>query len=152
MIFQRRYCCQREVISIRISARKKIGILVLLAATALSPLFELAQADADENIKVTLKNFLDVKSFHGKFSSSPVVEAGIPASEHILIVKSCNCLDNAKDKSGNEYYFYMVDHHNELKALITASKLDPFEKLDDNTKDFCEIVKIEIAKDGGIEK
>jgi hypothetical protein len=46
----------------------------------------------------------------------------------------------------------MVDHHNELKALITASKLDPFEKLDDNTKDFCEIVKIEIAKDGGIEK
>jgi hypothetical protein len=46
----------------------------------------------------------------------------------------------------------MVDHHNELKALITASKLDPFQKLDDNTRDFCEIVKIEIAKDGGIEK
>jgi hypothetical protein len=38
----------------------------------------------------------------------------------------------------------MVDHHNELKALITASKLDPFQELDDNTKDFYKIVKIEI--------
>ena len=37
-------------------------------------------------------------------------------------------------------------------ALITASKLEPFQELDDKTKEFCEIVKIEIAKDGGIER
>jgi hypothetical protein len=71
---------------------------------------------------------------------------------NILIVKSCHCLDNAKDKSGNEYYFYMVDMHNGLKALITETKLEPFQELDDKTKEFCEIVRIEIAKDGGIEK
>jgi len=46
----------------------------------------------------------------------------------------------------------MVDMHNGLKALITASKIEPFQELDDKTKEFCEIVKIEIAKDGGIEK
>ena len=50
----------------RISARKKMGIMVLLAATALSPLFGLAQAGAGENIKVTMENFWDIKSFHGR--------------------------------------------------------------------------------------
>jgi hypothetical protein len=62
-----------------------------------------------------------------------------------------HCPDNAKDKSQNEYYFDMVDQHNGLKALITASKLDPVQELDDKIKEFCEIVKTEIAKDGGIE-
>ena len=33
-----------------------------------------------------------------------------------------------------------------------SSLLDPFQELDDKTKEFCEIVKIEIAKDGGIER
>jgi hypothetical protein len=42
--------------------------------------------------------------------------------------------------------------HNGLKALITETKLEPFQELDDKTKEFCEIVRIEIAKDGGIEK
>jgi hypothetical protein len=42
--------------------------------------------------------------------------------------------------------------HNGLKALITATKLEPFQELDDKSKEFFEIVKIEIAKDGGIEK
>ncbi len=132
---------------------KRIGILFLLVATTLFALSGLSKTYAGENIEVTSKNFFDVKSFHGNFSFSPIVEVGIPASEHILIVKkSCHCLDNAKDKSGNEYYFYMVDMHNGLKALITESKLEPFQELDGKTKDFFEIVKIEIAKDGGIEK
>ena len=131
---------------------KRIGILFLLVATTLFALSGLSKTYAGENIEVTSKNFFDVKSFHGNFSFSPIVEVGIPASEHILIVKSYHCLDNAKDKSGNEYYFYMVDMHNGLKALITESKLEPFQELDGKTKDFCEIVKIEIAKDGGIEK
>jgi hypothetical protein len=133
----------------RTSVGKRIGILLLLVATTLTALFGLSNAYAGENIEVTSKNFFDIKSFHGKFSFSPIVEVGIPVSEHILIVKSCHCLDNAKDKSGNEYYFYMVDMH---KALITETKLEPFQELDDKTKEFCEIVRIEIAKDGGIEK
>jgi hypothetical protein len=136
----------------RTSVGKRIGILLLLVATTLTALFGLSNAYAGENIEVTSKNFFDIKSFHGKFSFSPIVEVGIPVSEHILIVKSCHCLDNAKDKSGNEYYFYMVDMHNGLKALITETKLEPFQELDDKTKEFCEIVRIEIAKDGGIEK
>ena len=131
---------------------KRNGIWFLLVAATLFALSGLSKTYADENIEVTSENFFDVKSFHGSFSFSPIVEIGIPASEHILIVKSCHCLDNAKDKSGNDYYFYMVDMHNGLKALITATKLDPFQELDDKTKEFCEIVKIEIAKDGGIEK
>ncbi len=136
----------------RTSVGKRIWILLLLVATTLSALSGLSKAYADENIEVTSKNFFDVKSFYGNFSFSPIVEVGIPASEHILIVKSCHCLDNAEDKSGNEYYFYMVDMHNGLKALITSTKLGPFQELDDKTKEFCEIVNIEIAKDGGIEK
>ncbi len=131
---------------------KRNGILLLLVAATLFALSGLSKTYADENIEVTSENFFDVKSFHGNFSFSPIVEIGIPASEHILIVKSCHCLDNAKDKNGNHYYFYMVDMHNGLKALITASKIEPFQELDDKTKEFCEIVKIEIAKDGGIDK
>jgi len=131
---------------------KRNEILFLLVAATLFALSGLSKTYADENIEVTSENFLDIKSFHRNFSFSPIVEIGIPASEHILIVKSCHCLDNAKDKSGNNYYFYMVDMHNGLKALITASKIEPFQELDYKTKEFCEIVKIEIAKDGGIEK
>ncbi len=121
---------------------KRNGILFLLVVVTLFALSGLSKVYADENIEVTSENF----------SFPPIVEIGIPANEHILIVKSCNCLDDAKDKSGNEYYFYMVDMHNGLKALITASKIEPFQELDDKTKEFYEIVKIEIAKDGGIEK
>jgi hypothetical protein len=131
---------------------KRNGILFLLVAATLFTLSGLSRTYADENIEVTSENFFDVKSFHGSFSFSPIVERGIPASEHILIVKSCHCLDNAKDKSGNSYSFYMVDMHNGLNAFITASKIEPFQELDDKTNEFCEIVKIEIAKDGGIEK
>lgn len=132
--------------------RKRIGILFLLVATTLSALSGLSKTYADENIEVTSENFFEVKSFNGNFVFSPIVEVGIAASEHILIVKSCHCLDNAKDKNGNSYYFYMVDMHNEFKALISESKIKPFQKLDDKIKEFCEMVKIEIAKDGGIEK
>ena len=121
---------------------KRNGILFLLVVVTLFASSGLSKVYADENIEVTSENF----------SFPPIVEIGIPANEHILIVKSCHCLDDAKDKSGNEYYFYMVDMHNGLKALITASKIEPFQELDDKTKEFYEIVKIEIAKDGGIEK
>jgi hypothetical protein len=54
------------------------------------------------------------------------------------------------DKKGNEYYFYMVDRSIGLKALITIAELDPVEGLDDKTKEFHEVVKKEIIKDGGI--
>ena len=131
---------------------KRIGILFLLVATTLSALSGLSKTHAGENIEVTSQNFFNVKSYHGYFSFSPILEVGIPASEHILIVKSCHCLDNAEDKNGNEYYFYMVDKHNGLKALITSAILEPFQELDDKTKEFCELVKTEITKDGGIER
>jgi len=136
----------------RTPLEKKIWILLLLVATTLFNLFGLSKTHASENIEVTSQNFLDAKSYHGYFSFSPVVEVGIPVSKHILIVKSCHCLDNAEDKNGNEYYFYMVDMHKGLKALITETMLEPFQKLDDKIKKFCDLVKIEIAKDGGIEK
>ena len=106
---------------------------------------------ADENIEVILKNFHDVKTFEGDFKYSPMVEMGIPAGEHILIVKNCECLDNAVDKKGNEFYFYMVDLPNGLKALITATELEAVDKLDDKTREFLEVVTSEIKKDGGIE-
>ena len=105
---------------------------------------------ADENIEVILKNFHDAKPFQGDIKYSPIVEKGIPASEHILIVKNCRCLDNAVDKKGREFYFYMVDQPNGLKALITSKELDAVDKLDDKTREFLEVVKSEIKKDGGI--
>ena len=106
---------------------------------------------ADENIEVILKNFHDVKTFQGDFKYSPIVEMGIPAGEHILIIKNCECLDNAVDKKGREFYFYMVDLPNGLKALITASELDAVDRLDDKTREFLEVVRNEIKKDGGID-
>ena len=106
---------------------------------------------ADGNIEVILRNFHDVKTFQGDFKPSRIVEVGIPASEHILIVKNCDCLDNAVDKKGRKFYFYMVDQANGLKALITVTELDAVDKLDDKTREFLEVVKNEILKDGGIE-
>ncbi len=106
---------------------------------------------ADGNIEVILRNFHDVRTFQGDFNHSPIVEVGIPASEHILIVKNCDCIDNAVDKKGRKFYFYMVDQANGLKALITATELDAVDKLDDKTREFLEVVKNEILKDGGIE-
>ena len=55
------------------------------------------------------------------------------------------------DKKGNEYYFYMFDRSTGLKALITIAELDPVDGLDDKTKEFHEVVKKEIIKDGGID-
>ena len=128
----------------RRTANVIIGI-ILLFLIGILPVW------ADGNIEVILRNFHDVKTFQGDFKHSPIVEVGIPASEHILIVKNCDCLDNATDKKGREFYFYMVDQANGLKALITATKLDAVDKLDDKTREFLEVVKNEILKDGGIE-
>ena len=128
----------------RRTANVIIGI-ILLFLIGILPVW------ADGNIEVILRNFHDVRTFHGDFKHSPIVEVGIPASEHILIVKNCDCLDNATDKKGREFYFYMVDQANGLKALITATELDAVDKLDDKTREFLEVVKNEILKDGGIE-
>ena len=106
---------------------------------------------ADENVEVILKNFHGAKSFQGDIKYSPIVEKGIPAGKHILIVNNCECLDNAVDKKGSEFYFYMVDLPNGLKALITATELEAVDKLDDKTREFLEVVTSEIKKDGGIE-
>ncbi len=89
-------------------------------------------------------------SFHGNNKYSRIVEVGIPAGKHILIVKKCQCLDDARDKNGNAYYFYMVDQINGLKALITEGDLDPVGNLDTKTRKFCDIVEREIQNDGGI--
>ena len=119
--------------------------IVTYSLTALSSIY------AGEEIEITLRNFYDVRTFYGNSEYSPIVEKGIPASKHMLIVKSCHCLDDAKDKKGNVYYFYMVDRPNGLKALISTKELYPVEKLDEKTKKFVELVKEEIRKDGGIE-
>ena len=128
----------------RRTANVIIGI-ILLFLIGILPVW------ADENIEVILNNFHNVKTFQGDFKPSPIVEVGIPASEHILIVKNCDCLDNAVDKKGREFYFYMVDQANGLKALITATELNAVVKVDDKTREFLEVVKKEIKKDGGIE-
>ncbi len=128
--------------------QRTVGVLIGLT---LYFLIGILPVWADENIEVILKNFHDVKTFQGDFKYSPIVEMGIPAGEHILIVKNCECLDNAVDKKGREFYFYMVDQRNGLKALITAKELDAVDKLDDKTREFLEVVRNEIKKDGGIE-
>lgn len=106
---------------------------------------------ADKNIEIILKNFYDIGAHHGKFTYSRIAEVGIPAGTHILIVKSCHCLDDARDKNGNVYYFYMVDQINGLKALITEADLNPVGGLDKKTREFFNIVEKEIQNDGGIE-
>jgi hypothetical protein len=119
--------------------------MVIYSLTPITPVY------SGEHIEVTLRNFYEVSGNYGKYKYSQMTEIGIPASEHILIIKSFHCLDNAVDKKGNEYYFYMVDRSIGLKALITIAELDPAEGLDDKTKEFHEVVKKEIIKDGGID-
>jgi hypothetical protein len=127
--------------------RRVIPILaiVIYSLTVFSPIY------AGENIEVTLRNFFDVKAFYGDFKHFSIVEKGVPVSSHILIVKSCHFLDDARDDKGNDYYFYMVDRPNGLKALISTKELYPVEKLDEKTKEFVQVVKEEIGKDGGID-
>ena len=153
--------CSPEIISIDIdSARfshickqefywKRIVILILCIVTY--SLTALSSIYAGEEIEITLRNFYDVRTFYGDYEYSPVVEKGIPVSKHILIVKSCHCLDDAKDKKGNVFYFYMVDRPNGLKALISTKELYSVEKFDEKTNKFVKLVKEEIKKDGGIE-
>jgi hypothetical protein len=119
--------------------------MVIYSLTPITPVY------SGEHIEVTLRNFYEVSGNYGKYKYSQMTEIGIPASEHILIIKSFHCLDNAVDKKGNEYYFYMVDRSIGLKALITIAELDPAEGLDDKTTEFHEVVKKEIINDGGID-
>lgn len=153
--------CRSETINVEIDSERfshmlKRGfylkrIVILFLAIAIYSLTVFSPIYAGENIEVTLSNFFDVRTFYGGFKYFPIVEKGVPVSSHILIVKSCHCLDDARDKKGNEYYFYMVDRPNGLKALISKKELSPIEKLDEKTKEFVQVVKEEIRKDGGIE-
>jgi hypothetical protein len=119
--------------------------IVTYSLTALSSIY------AGEEIEITLRTFFNAGTSNGNYKYSPVVEKGIPVSKHILIVKSCHFLDDAKDKKGNVFYFYMVDRPHRLKALISTKELYPVEKFDEKTKKFVKLVKEEIRKDGGIE-
>jgi len=121
-----------------------IGIIFLFFPT------EVKTTYAEENIVITLKNFFDVGNSRGDFYYTPIKEDGIPASEHILIIKSRHCLDDAKDNDGIVYYFYMVDRSKGLKALITEKALDPAEELDESIYEFVDLVKEEMRKDGGV--
>ena len=133
------------------SVRRCTRILGLTLGIFLFSLLPIKPVYSGEPIEVTLRNFYEIKTYYGKYEYSPITEMGIPASEHILIIKSCHCLDNAVDKRGNKYYFYMVDRSRGLKALITLAELDPVEGLDDKTNEFHKAVKKEIIKDGGID-
>ncbi|MHC4458944.1 MAG: hypothetical protein ACYS0I_18035 [Planctomycetota bacterium] len=130
--------------------RRCTRLLGLTLGTALYSLTPITPVYSGEHIEVTLRNFYELNGIYGKYKYSQMTEFGIPASEHILIIKSFHCLDNAMDKKGNEYYFYMVDRSIGLKALITTAELDPVEGLDDKIKEFHEVVKKEIIKDGGL--
>lgn len=121
-----------------------IGIIFLYFPTEVKPTY------AEENIVITLRNFFDVGNSHGDYYYTPIKEDGIPASEHILIIKSRHCLDDAKDNDGIVYYFYMVDRSKGLKALISEKALDPTEELDEYIYEFVDLVKEEMRKDGGI--
>jgi hypothetical protein len=121
-----------------------LSIILFLLVTGKMPLY------AEGTIEIILKNFYDMDSLHGNNKNPHIVEVGIPAGKHILIVKNCQCLDDARDKNGNAYYFYMVDQINGLKALITEGDLDPVGNLDTKTRKFCNIVEREIQNDGGI--
>ena len=130
----------------RSSNRETVGFVLSILLYTLT---WLTAAHAEEFINVIPKNFFEMRNFHGRLQYSSIVEKGIPASEHILIVTSCHCLDDATDKRGNAYYFYMVDRPNGLKALITETQLNPAEKLDEKIRDFLRVVKEEVRKDGG---
>lgn len=132
-------------------SRKENRVLLSTMGVALYFLAIITLAYAGESIEITLRNFLDVRPFNGNYEYSDIKEVGIPVGKHILIVRSCHCLDNATDKKGNHYYFYMVDRPNRLKALITATELNPVGELDEKTREFYELVKQEIKRDGGIE-
>jgi hypothetical protein len=101
-------------------------------------------------LEVTLKNFKHVRCCHGEAHYSSVVEEGIPARKHILVVRNCKCLDDAEDAEGNPYYFYMVDMYAGLKALVTPADLKPVE-VDGDIEEFVRRVERELEKDGGFE-
>lgn len=133
------------------SARLRYGPFFLAIGILFSLLLTASTLHGGEWIEVTLRNFAHAKNSHGTFVYSPIVEQGIPAKEHILVVKSCRCLDDARDKQMNDYYFYMVDHSAGLKALITPAKLKPFKGLDEQVREFVQVIEEEIKKDGGID-
>jgi hypothetical protein len=120
-----------------------VGFIFICFLSEVSPTF------AEENIVITLRNFFNVRNHQGVLDYSPIKEDGIPASEHVLIIKSGHCRDDAKDKDGNVYYFYMVDRSKSLKALVTEKALDPTTDLDEYIFEFVELVKEEMKKDGG---
>jgi glycosylphosphatidylinositol transamidase (GPIT) subunit GPI8 len=124
--------------------------LLMIGFVFLCILSDVMQAPAQGNLVITLRNFFDVRNSQEGFYYSPVKEQGIPASKHILIIKSGHCRDDAKDNAGNTYYFYMFDRSKGLKALVTEKTLDPAEGLDETIQEFVELVKAEIKKDGGI--
>jgi len=129
------------------------NIIILCSIMSIIFLFfptEVKTTHAEGNIVITLRNFFDVGNSQGDFYYTPIKEDGIPASEHILIIKSRHCLDDAKDNDGIVYYFYMVDRSKGLKALITEKALDPAEELDESIYEFVDLVKEEMRKDGGV--
>ena len=126
-------------------------IFCFILGMVLFSLMEITPVYSGEKIELTLRNFYAVKPFHGKYEYSQISEVGIPAGKHILIIKSSHCLDDATDKNGNTYFFYMVDHVAGMKALICTAELDPVKELDDMTREFYNLVKQEVTKDGGIE-
>jgi len=115
---------------------------------ALYGLSAVTPVQSTDTITVTLKNF--VKVDQGIVYN--ITEEGIPASEHVLIVKNPKYCDDAYDSQGNDYYFYMVDKPAGLKALITEADLQPVENLEEDIKEFTDLVKEEIENDGGVEK
>ena len=109
-----------------------------------------------------MKRLLSVLLFVAVLSCNPLMiktvslncpeEVGIPVHEHILVIRSARCCDIAVDKKGNHYYCYMTDQQNNLRALITDTKLIPVKDLEEDVREFYLLVKKEVENDGGIEK
>ncbi len=109
-------------------------------------------------IDLTLQNFKrHTYDEHGiKYQS--VARELLIVDKHILIAGRSSYLDDAVDKWGDKYYFYMVDFVKGLAAYITKKELKPDEQPVEDSQEYEELqefidnVKRNIEKGGGIEQ
>ncbi|MDP7458162.1 MAG: hypothetical protein QGH47_05540 [Candidatus Woesearchaeota archaeon] len=106
--------------------RKRFGIVKSLLYTAAMYAMLTFPNLGCRSREVTLETHKTMtRDCQGWMSYAPIREKGYPLRKNILVVPNGGCLDNARDKEGNRYHFFMVQKGKSgeddlgVKALLT---------------------------------